>query len=145
MSMAVRVMRCAVGMIAGLLALGFMTGMATECGRTAEPIVFNPDTSWCWFQDERAIIDNGQLLLAGVSSEGDVTVTVHHLATGKTAVHVLHPRLEADDHNAPALLVLPDGRYLVSYSKHGSDRFTRWRISERPGDPSRWQPGSLRR
>lgn len=140
MSMAVRVVRCASGMIAGLLALGFMTGAAAERGRTAEPIVFNPDTSWCWFQDERAIIDHGQLLLAGVSSQGDVTVTAHHLATGKTAVHVLHPRLRADDHNAPALLVLPDGRYLAAYSKHGSDRFTRWRISERPGDPSRWQP-----
>jgi WD40 repeat protein len=99
--------------------------------------VFNPDTSWCWFQDERAIIDNGQLLWAGVSSQGDVTVTAYQLTTGETAVYVLHARLQANDHAVPALMVLPDGRYLASYSKHGSDPFTRWRSSERPGDVSR--------
>lgn len=103
------------------------------------PLILNPDTGWCWFQDERAIIDNGQLLLAGVSSHGDITVTVHHLASGDTAVHVLHPRLQANDHAVPALMVLPDGRYLASYSKHGGDA-TLWRISERSGDASAWHP-----
>ena len=68
------------------------------------------------------------------------TVTAHQLTTGETAVYVLHARLQANDHAVPALMVLPNGRDLASYSKHGSDRFTRWRISERPGDASRWQP-----
>jgi len=140
MTIVARAARCAGCVISGVLCLGLSTGAGAERIAAREPIVFNPDTGWCWFQDERAIIDNGQLLLAGVSSEGDVTVTAHHLASGETAVHVLHARLQADDHNAAALAVLPDGRYLASYSKHGSDRVTRWRISAEPGDASRWQP-----
>ena len=68
------------------------------------------------------------------------TVTAHQLTTGETVVYVLHARLQANDHAVPALMVLPNGRDLASYSKHGSDRFTRWRISERPGDASRSQP-----
>jgi hypothetical protein len=108
-----------------------------------EPIVLNGDTSWCWFQDERLLIDDGQLLLAGVSSDGDITVTAHKIATGETSVAVLHERLQADDHNAPALFVLSDGRYLAAYSMHGDDDYTRGRITARPGDPSDWMPERL--
>ena len=128
------------GLIAGVLGIFVMNAVGAAEPTEKEPIVFNPDTGWCWFQDERAIIDNGQLLLSGVSSRGDITVTSHHLTTGKTSVCVLHARLQADDHDAPALLVLPDGRYLATYSKHGNDRFMLWRISTRPGDASEWQP-----
>ena len=67
-------------------------------------------------------------------------MTAHDLEAGKTAVHVLHPRFQADDHDAAALLVLPDGRYLAVYAKHGSDHFSRWRISKRPHDPTEWEP-----
>lgn len=103
------------------------------------PVVFNPDTGWCWFQDERAIISGGQLLLSGVSTEGDVTVTSHDVESGENEVFVLHDTLEANDHAAPALLVLSDGRYLAVYSRHNGDS-TFWRITERPGDISSWRP-----
>ena len=102
-------------------------------------ITFNPDASWCWFQDERAVIDNGQLLLTGVSSEGDVTVTAHALETGESTVYVLHERFQANDHATPALIVLPDGRYLAAYSQHNGDG-TLWRVTEAPGDISAWTP-----
>ncbi len=109
------------------------------CTEEKAPIVFNPDTSWCWFQDERALIDRGRLLLAGVSSEGDVTVTAHDLETGENTVHVLHDTLQANDHAVPALFVRPDGRYLAVYSRHNGD-YTFWRITEEPGDVTRWGP-----
>lgn len=86
------------------------------------------------------LVDQGRLLLGGVSSQGDIHITMYDLQTGKRSQFVLHPRLEVDDHNVPALLVLPDGRYLAAYTKHGSDKITRFRVSSRPGDISAWEP-----
>lgn len=56
--------------------------------------------------------------------------------TQKTCVlaRVLRP---ADDHNAPALLALPDGRTIAVYSRHGQDRLMRWRIAA-AHDPTNW-------
>ncbi len=108
-----------------------------------QPIVLNEDTSWCWFQDERAILHREKIWLGGVSSQGDITVTVYDLATQQASVHILHPQLETDDHNAPALLVLPDGRVLAAYTKHGTDRFSRFRVTKGPGEPSEWEPEQL--
>lgn len=105
-----------------------------------EPFLIDPDISWCWFQDDRMILDGERLLLGGVTSKGDIVVVSCDLQTKKTFRYILHDRLEADDHNAPALLVLPDGRYLAAYTKHGTDRRTRFRISERTGEITSWYP-----
>ncbi len=140
MSVRIRFTRLLLGVSWSLSCLLAAVGVLAQEFTGSEPVVFNPDTSWCWFQDNRAILDDDRLLLSGVSSRGDVTVAVYDSRTGESAVHVLHSRLEADDHNAAALLILPDGRYLVVYTKHGSDSFTRWRISKHPGDASRWEP-----
>ncbi|MHC5005547.1 MAG: BNR-4 repeat-containing protein, partial [Planctomycetota bacterium] len=51
----------------------------------------------------------------------------------------LHDRLELDDHDSPAVLVRPDGRYLAAYARHGTDHLVRWRISA-AGNPTRWEP-----
>src|SRR5699024_4765610 len=51
----------------------------------------------------------------------------------------LHPGLESDDHDNPALWHRADGRWLAVYSRHKSDDLTRWRISE-VDDPTRWGP-----
>lgn len=109
------------------------------CAEEKKPVVLNPDTGWCWFQDERVIIDGGLLLLAGVSSEGDVTVTAHDVETGENTIRVLRDTLQANDHAVPALFVRPDGRYLAVYSRHNED-YTFWRITDEPGDVTRWRP-----
>jgi len=49
----------------------------------------------------------------------------------------LHERFEGDDHDAPALMIRPDGRYLAAYSKHNGDRLTHWRVSAEPHDATR--------
>lgn len=114
-------------------------------------IVFNDDGAWCWYQDERAIIDpsNGLLLIgsvaagegpAGPARRGNIELTSYDLATGKAQVIVLHEKLEADDHDTAALLIRPDGRYLAVYAKHNRDKLTRWRISTEPHNPSSWRP-----
>lgn len=119
-----------------------MTGMQTT---------INDNGAWCWFQDERALVDpaNNTLLVGSVAAPegaggdsrgGNIEVAVLDLATGDSQVHVVHRRLEPDDHNAPALLIRPDGRYLAMYAKHKTDNYSRWRISTRPHDASEWGP-----
>lgn len=117
-------------------------------------IQFNNNGGWSWFEDERAIIDpvSNQLIVgslatstgmstgAGASRTGNVEVSAFNLATrGPARVSVLHAGLEADDHDSPALLLRPDGRYLSSYSKHSKDPSTYYRVSTNPGDASSWQ------
>ena len=125
-----------------------------------------PDGAWCWFEGERAIIDDhdpdNPLLLAGTVSSarradpaenGDVDVLWRNLATGEQGdVELIqggtgergHTNPDhfqpADDHNTASLSVRPDGRYLAIYTGHSWDDVTRWRVSENPHDPTSWGP-----
>ncbi|HLU26872.1 MAG TPA: BNR-4 repeat-containing protein [Glycomyces sp.] len=115
-----------------------------------QPRVVNDNGAWCWFQDERALVDPrtrtlvvGSIAAAegpgGEARSGNVELAVVDLRTGSSTVVVLHERLETDDHDVPALWRRSDGRWLAVYTKHKTDDLTRWRISE-PGDPTRWGP-----
>ncbi|MFC0672573.1 hypothetical protein [Brachybacterium hainanense] len=106
--------------------------------------------AWCWFQDERAIIDTAgnRALIGAVASRGgkdgdrrggDIDLHVVDLGSGAAQTVVLHAGLESDDHDDPALWLRSDGRFLAVYSRHKTDELTRWRISE-PGDPTTWGP-----
>ncbi|MEJ1112258.1 MULTISPECIES: BNR-4 repeat-containing protein [unclassified Kribbella] len=75
----------------------------------------------------------------GADRAGNVELTVVDLRAGSSEVVVLHERLEADDHDVPALRRRADGRWLAVYTKHKTDDLTRWRVSE-PGDPRTWGP-----
>ncbi|MCP1411945.1 BNR-4 repeat-containing protein [Paenarthrobacter sp. A20] len=125
--------------------------MVNDAPSLQEPLVLNNNGAWCWFQDERALIDpaNNSLLLGSVAAPegpgglergGNIEISVLDLATGECSIHVLHERLEADDHNAPALLIRPDGRYVAMYAKHKTDNYSRWRVSTHPHDASAWEP-----
>jgi hypothetical protein len=113
-------------------------------------IQLNDNGAWSWFMDERAIVDNGKLIVGSVRSVGafanardpdwgNLEVAVYDLAAGSTKRVVLHPHFEQDDHNSPALLALPDSRLLAMYSKHGQERKIYYRFSE-PGNPLLWGP-----
>lgn len=112
--------------------------------------VVNANGGWCWFQDERALVDpeRGIAVIGSVASPtgadgaaraGDVDVTVVDLADLSAERVVLHAGFEADDHDNPALWRRRDGRWLAVYSRHKADEYTFWRVSE-PGDPTRWGP-----
>ena len=114
-----------------------------------KPICFNDNGGWCWFQDPRAIVDarTNQLLVSSVAHgagaggrdrHGNLEVSAFDLHTHASSRFTL-ARLEADDHNAAALLIRPDSRYLAVYSNHGTDPLTRYRISTDPGDATCWQ------
>jgi BNR repeat-containing family member len=116
-----------------------------------ELILFNDNGAWSWFEDERVIYDSSRrsMVLSSVANTngsggaargGDVEVVSFDLANLTAQRFTLCDNLQNDDHNSAALLLLPDGRYLASYSKHSSDNRLRYRISVNPGEIMAWQP-----
>jgi putative BNR repeat neuraminidase len=113
-------------------------------------VELNDNGAWSWFMDERTIVDRGRLLVGSVRANGrfadsdrpgwgNVELSILELQTRKIEHVLLHEHLEQDDHDAPGLLVLRDGRYLAAYSEH-NQRLRFWfRISTRPGDPRSWE------
>jgi hypothetical protein len=117
-------------------------------------IKLNDNGAWSWFMDPRVIVDDGKLIVGSVRAVGaeaantsdprwgNVEIEVYDIQTGKVDTTILHPHFQQDDHNAPAFLVRPDGRYLAIYSKHAVERKVYFRISE-PHNPLAWGPASI--
>ena len=135
--------------IAGLLPLLSFRGGNPASDYVAGPFVqLNDNGAWSWFMDERVIVSEGKLIVGSVRAIGrysndtnpdwgNVEVAVHDIASGKTERVVLHRHFQQDDHDNPAFLALPDGRYLAVYSKHGVERRVYYRFSA-PHNPAVW-------
>lgn len=103
-------------------------------------VQLNENSSWCWFQDDRAIMDGDKLIYTGVTSGGANTVSSYKLSTGQQETFVLHDKdLPPNDHNVGVLLLRPDQRYLSVYAGHGVDQLMRYRISSLPHDITQWE------
>src|SRR5829696_6312587 len=85
--------------------------------------------AWSWFADPRAVHYEGahnRTYVSWIDRLGGVRVASYDHATRVRTTIVLHWNLGVDDHNNPALHVLPDGRVMVFYSRHGgSDMYYR--------------------
>jgi hypothetical protein len=93
-------------------------------------IVFDANGAWCWYQDERAVIDkNNNRIIVGFNrtSNGHDYVDIYDISAGKTQNYDLG-YIGSDDHDTPGLLIRPDGKYLAMYAKHNSDKITHYRI-----------------
>lgn len=97
-------------------------------------IEFNDNGAWCWYQDERAIVDasKGKLIVGSVaaapgSRNGNIEASVYDIATGSKKVSVLG-NLSVDDHNAPAFALRPDGKYVAVWATHRTDCNTYYSI-----------------
>ena len=98
------------------------------------------DASWCWFSDARAIYRNGQkeaIYFSYISSTGDVVIKSMELGSKEVDEFVLHKALQIDDHNVPALLMLPDDKLLAFYCQHNGSIFMR--KSKAPENISEWE------
>lgn len=79
------------------------------------------DASWCWFQDERAVVDTtkGKLVIGSTNMQASVDVTIFDIAGKKVDSKKRFNRLDyADDHNAPGLIVAADGNYVAVWAHH---------------------------
>ncbi len=97
------------------------------------------DGAWCWFGDPRAVYHDGQVFTGWVSRDGSIRVASYDVARRLIQRTNLHPQLEADDHNNPSLLVRPDGRILVAWSRHARDDMY-LAVSKRPGEIYEFEP-----
>ncbi len=105
-----------------LLALAILIPMSMDAQRGEDFETLVDDGTWCWFSDPRAVYHDGhrtQTYTGYISSTGDVQVTAMDHKTGHTETAMLYENFEVDDHDNPSLLVLPDGRLMVFFTKHG--------------------------
>jgi hypothetical protein len=135
------------------LAFVFVILAAQFSGVAGEIVTLNDDGGWSWFEDERAIVHDGRIIVGSVAAgvhdagrRGDIEVTVYNPASGEKSRSRLHhnlsggPGAEYDDHNSPALFARPDGRILAAYSRHGSENCFYFRLTARADDPGDWLP-----
>jgi hypothetical protein len=103
---------------------------------TSSIIQFNDNGAWCWYQDERALVDTkaNKLIIGSVASGGSrngyIEAVIYDLATKKSTLYTVSTSIKdnIDDHNAPALVIRPDGKYVAMYSTHRVDCITRTSI-----------------
>ena len=106
-------------------------GEAGDEGRAEEvltkPITFMSDGGWCWYQDPRALISDGKLIVGGVSGQsGDVKVSVYDLdANVDLGTVTLRSDFQKDDHDVPAHFIMDEvnGRHrpYARYAKKSED------------------------
>jgi BNR repeat-containing family member/Concanavalin A-like lectin/glucanases superfamily len=100
------------------------------------------DGQWCWFSGPRVVCHRGarsRVYGSYVSKRGDVGVWALDVDDGSVDHFVLHSSFEADDHDVPGLLVLPDGRLMAFYAKHApGDPILRFRKTLHPEDITSW-------
>ena len=115
-------------------------------GQSAHDIVngnliqFNDNGSWCWYQDERALINSvtDKLILgsnasgsgSGGSPRNGVDQAVFYDLQNKTGTRydLWKSGAGCDDHDAPGFILRPDGKYLAMYSAHYDMYDSRYRI-----------------
>ncbi len=73
-----------------------------------------------------------------VEDEGTIVVGEYDHVNDTYKRVVVHEFLEADDHNNPAVVVLPDGRIMIFYSKHTTENRMYYCVSKNPEDITEW-------
>jgi hypothetical protein len=119
----------------------------------ANLIQFNQNGVWTWYSDQRTVVDTngGKVVvgyvengngLGGFPVDGNVGTTLFDITNRTGTPFTLKPALLSfgggDDHNAPALMVRPDGKYLAAYTGHNSSSNTFYRVYD-PGSGT-WSP-----
>jgi hypothetical protein len=117
---------------------GGMGGSGVCAAPTGMPsgqlITFNDDGGWCWYQDERVIVDPvaNKMLIGSVAiggnRNGNIEVVTYDLANGGTPTRATLGDLNPDDHNAPALLKIGENKYLAVYTTHNDDCYSYYNL-----------------
>ncbi len=120
-----------------LLACSFVfAGPGLAGGRPASDYLsFTTDGAWCWFGDPRAVYHEGKVYAGWVDKQGSIWVAALDPQTREIRRTCLHEKLEIDDHDSPSVLVRPDGRIMVAWSRHAKgDMYLA--VSRKAGDIS---------
>jgi len=107
-------------------------------------VQFNNNGAWCWYQDERVVVDTIENKIifgsdasgsgtGGNSSNGKVEGGTYDPETGKLRISTFR-NAGCDDHNVPGFIIRPDGQYLAMYADH----YDQWNSRYRIFDGSEW-------
>lgn len=97
------------------------------------------DSAWSWFMDPRVLSTERATYFSSVHRSGDIQVTSVDHGTARLRHAVLQPDFEADDHNAPSLSELEDGRVVAFWNAHGLVP-AHYRVTLRSGDVTTFGP-----
>lgn len=76
-----------------------------------------------------------------VEDSGDIVIAQYDHNTDTYDRVVIHEKLESDDHNNPAVVVLPDGRIMAVYTMHTNEPYMYFRVTKEPEDITQgWWP-----
>ena len=123
-----------------VFALALAGGLAPLQGQTNLAVLAN-DGAWTWFNDPRALFNNGTLYFSyDRFSDGKTVLSTLNLQTGGVTNLWTGSLASQDDHNVAGLLPKQDGTMLAVYSRHGQDQFFCYRLSTsaNPVSPSAW-------
>jgi hypothetical protein len=90
-------------------------------------ITFNNSGGWCWYQDERAIVDTdtNQLIIGSVQNS-HVNIVHWDIAAGRGTTNTIDSALPyTDDHDTPAIVKTKDGGYAAMWAGHRNDCYSR--------------------
>ena len=113
--------------ISGLMFLCIMTIHLTAVSQSQKDYVdatvhkYASDGCWCWFQDERTVIDtnNNKMVIGSTNMQSSCDVTIFDLEAKKVEGSKRFGRLEySDDHNAPGICIAPNGNYVAIWAHH---------------------------
>ena len=92
-----------------------------------------------WWINEKAIVGaNGKNYIAYYTDMGEIHVKEWDAKCSRALSHDV--RLStlnqnyADEHNAPSICILENGKIIVMYTGHGDNGYIKYRITERPYD-----------
>ena len=84
------------------------------------------------------VFQHDKTYMGWVEDEGTIVVGEYDHDNDTYKRVVVHEFLEADDHNNPAVVVLPDGRIMIFYSKHTTEDRMYYCVSKNPEDITEW-------
>lgn len=144
---------CAVAMAMATCCSGAaqeLAGVTPPCKPGALHDELAPTGAWNWCGGPKAVYHEGlhrRTYVGWVDGEGSVRVGAYDHDAGSFVAGTVHEGMERDDHDNPAILVLPDGRLMAFYCPHvrvpsmGEGLMGMfYRTSESPEDVTTWGP-----
>jgi hypothetical protein len=114
--------------IPGIFAVRQGSGIVTPASWTAS------DNIYTWWVRPLAAVYGGELYYGGVSRAG--AQKVNKVASDGSLSSFTLATHEADDHDAPSVIRVPNGKILAMYTRHNLDSTIRYRISSSANDIS---------
>ncbi|MBQ8002176.1 MAG: BNR-4 repeat-containing protein, partial [Clostridia bacterium] len=84
------------------------------------------------------VFQHDKTYMGWVEDGGDIVIGEYNHDTDEYKRVVIHEKLESDDHNNPAVVILPDGRIMAVYTMHTNEAYVYYRVTKNPEDISEW-------